>query len=164
MQMKRISTYVFVICSLLFTACEKEVDYLYEVNPVAVQSPGSIKSNAKSTVEFLTIAWADLFGTQIPQQELSKLNTVYVAFGDKKMIEDRILLNFLSKSGVQIPAQTNVAGDTTLYINNTYKKLFNRDANAFEKYYLKEQIRLNASMTSQVIWYALMTSNEYRYY
>ena len=164
MQMKRISTYVFVICSLLFTACEKEVDYLYEVNPVAVQSPGSIKSNAKSTVEFLTIAWADLFGTQIPQQELSKLNTVYVAFGDKKMIEDRILLNFLSKSGVQIPAQTNVAGDTTLYINNTYKKLFNRDANAFEKYYLKEQIRLNASMTSKVIWYALMTSNEYRYY
>lgn len=162
--MKRINTYVFVICSLLFTACEKEVDYLYEVNPVAVQSPGSIKSNAKSTVEFLTIAWADLFGTQIPQQELSKLNTVYVAFGDKKMIEDRILLNFLSKSGVQIPAQTNVAGDTVLYINNTYKKLFNRDANAFEQYYLKEQIRLNASMTSKVIWYALMTSNEYRYY
>jgi hypothetical protein len=137
---------------------------LYEVNPVAVQSPGSIKSNAKSTVEFLTIAWADLFGTQIPQQELSKLNTVYVSFGDKKMIEDRILLNFLSKSGLQIPAQTNVAGDTTLYINNTYKKLFNRDANAFEKYYLKEQIRLNASMSSKVIWYALMTSNEYRYY
>ena len=162
--MKRINTYVFVICSLLFTSCEKEVDYLYEVNPVTVQSPGSIKSNAKSTVEFLTIAWADLFGTQIPQQELSKLNTVYVAFGDKKMIEDRILLNFLSKSGVQIPAQTNVSGDTTLYINNTYKKLFNRDANAFEKYYLKEQIRLNASMTSKVIWYALMTSNEYRYY
>lgn len=162
--MKIIKIFVFVLSSLLLMACEKEVDYLYEVNPVAVQSPGSIKTNAKSTVEFLTIAWADLFGTQIPQQELSKLNTVYVAFGDKKMIEDRILLNFLSKSGVQIPAQTNVAGDTTLYINNTYKKLFNRDANAFEKYYLKEQIRLNASMSSKVIWYALMTSNEYRYY
>ena len=162
MRNTKIMTLVF--CCLFFASCEKNVEYLYEVNPVAVQSPGSIKSNAKSTVEFLTIAWADLFGTQIPQQELSKLNTVYVAFGDKKMIEDRILLNFLSKSGVQIPAQTNVAGDTVLYINNTYKKLFNRDANAFEQYYLKEQIRLNASMTSKVIWYALMTSNEYRYY
>ncbi|MBK7965461.1 MAG: hypothetical protein IPK10_09340 [Bacteroidetes bacterium] len=162
--MKNSILLVFVFCFLFITSCEKEVDYLYEVNPVAVQSPGSIKSNAKSTVEFLTIAWADLFGTQIPQQELSKLNTIYVAFGDKKMIEDRILLNFLSKSGVQIPTQTNVAGDTLLYINNTYKKLFNRDANAFEKYYLKEQIRLNASMTSEVIWYALMTSDEYRYY
>jgi hypothetical protein len=162
--MKSIKLSVLVLSSLLFTACEKEVDYLYEVNPVSVQTPGSVKTNAKSTVEFLTIAWADLFGTQIPQQELSKLNTVYVAFGDKKMIEDRILLNFLSKSGVQIPAQTNVSGDTVLYINNTYKKLFNRDANAFEKYYLKEQIRLNASMTSKVIWYALMISDEYRYY
>ncbi len=162
--MKNSNLLIFVFCGLLFAGCEKEVDYLYEVNPVVVQTPGSIKTNAKSTVEFLTIAWADLFGTQIPQQELSKLNTVYVAFGDKKMIEDRILLNFLSKSGVQIPAQTNVAGDTTLYINNTYKKLFNRDANAFEKYYLKEQIRLNTSMTSKVIWYALMTSDEYRYY
>lgn len=162
--MKRTKLFVFIVSCILFSACEKEVDYLYEVNPVAVQSPGSIKTNAKSTVEFLTIAWADLFGTQIPLQELSKLNTVYVSFGDKKMIEDRILLNFLTKSGVQIPAQTNVAGDTVLYINNTYKKLFNRDANAFEKYYLKEQIRLNASMTSKVIWYALMTSDEYRYY
>lgn len=162
--MKSKKLLMYLVSSLLFVACEKEVDYLYEVNPVAVQSPGSIKTNAKSTVEFLTIAWADLFGTQIPQQELSRLNTVYVAFGDKKMIEDRILLNFLSKPGVQIPTQTNVSGDTVLYINNTYKKLFNREANAFEKYYLKEQIRLNASMTSKVIWYALMTSDEYRYY
>lgn len=162
--MNRLKIVAILLMNLAFTACEKEVDYLYEVNPVTVQSPGSIKTNAKSTVEFLTIAWADLFGTQIPQQELSRLNTVYVAFGDKKMIEDRILLNFLSKSGVQIPAQTNVSGDTTLYINNTYKKLFNRDANAFEKYYMKEQIRLNAAMTSKVIWYALMTSDEYRYY
>jgi hypothetical protein len=154
--MNRLKLFALALVAFLFTACEKEVDYLYEVNPVTVQAPGS--------VEFLTIAWADLFGTQIPQQELAKLNTVYVAFGDKKMIEDRILLNFLSKPGVQIPTQTNVSGDTLLYINNTYKKLYNRDANAFEKYYLKEQIRLNASMTSKVIWYALMTSDEYRYY
>jgi len=162
--MNKLKYIYFIFFFLMMCSCEKEVDYLYEVDKVNVQAPGSIKSNAKNTIEFLTIAWADLFGTQIPLQELIRLNTVYLAFGDKKMVEDRILLNFLSKPGVQIPAQTNMSGDTLLYINNTYKKLFNRDANAFEKYYLKEQIRINTAMTSKVIWYALMTSDEYRYY
>ncbi|MBL7748140.1 MAG: hypothetical protein JNM19_11965 [Chitinophagaceae bacterium] len=148
----------------LFTACEKEVEYLYEVNPVTVSSAGSGKSNAKSTTEFLTIAWADLFGTQIPQQELIQLNTVYQAFGDKKLIEDRILLNFLTRPGVQIPALPHVNGDTLQFIVSTYKKLYNRSPDAFEQYYMKEQIRLNAAMSPRVIWYALMTADEYRYY
>ncbi|MBK7887363.1 MAG: hypothetical protein IPJ86_08675 [Bacteroidetes bacterium] len=149
---------------LLLTSCEKEKDYIYEVNPVNVQQGGSTKNNAKSTVEFVTIAWADLFGTQIPQQELVKLNTVYSSFGDKKLIEDRILLNLLNKPGIQVPSATNVNGDTLKFIQNTYKKLYNRSPDAFEQYYMKEQIRLNTAISATVIWYALMSADEYRYY
>jgi hypothetical protein len=93
-----------------------------------------------------------------------QLSTVYLAFGDKKLIEDRILLNMLSQPNVQIPSVPHVNGDTTQFIVNTYKKLYNRDPDAFEKYYLKEQIRLNTAMTPRVIYYALMTADEYRYY
>lgn len=149
---------------LFLFSCEKEKDYIYEVSPVTLQPSGSTKNNAKSTVEFVTIAWADLFGTQIPQQELVKLNTVYSAFGDKKLMEDRILLNLLNKPGILVPTATNVNGDTLKFIQNTYKKLYNRDPDAFEQYYLKEQIRLNSAMTATVIWYALMSADEYRYY
>ena len=158
---------IFLIGILLVvfaTSCKKESDYLYEVNPVTVTQSGSGKNTPKSTAEFITIAWADLFGTQVTQQDLVKLNTVYVAFGDKKLIEDRILLNMLTKPGLLIPAVPNVGGDTLKFVVDTYKKLYNREPNAFEQYYLKEQIRLNSAMTPRVIWYALMTSDEYRYY
>jgi hypothetical protein len=153
-----------ILCGSLLTSCTKEKDYLYEVNDVQVQQGGSGKNTAKNTTEFITIAYADLFNTQVPQQALVQLSTVYLAFGDKKLIEDRILLNMLSQPNVQIPSVPHVNGDTTQFIVNTYKKLYNRDPDAFEKYYLKEQIRLNTAMTPRVIYYALMTADEYRYY
>lgn len=157
----------FLLLLLAFStisSCTKEKDYLYEVNTVNVQTSGSGKNTAKSTTEFITIAWADLFGSQIPQQQLLKWSVLYDAFGDKKLIEDRILLNMLSVSGSMIPAVPSVNGDTTAFIQQTYKRLYNREANAFEEYYLKEQIRLNPSFSPRVVWYALMTSDEYRYY
>lgn len=154
------------VWALLMSAysCKKEKDYLYEVNPVAVNTDGTTKSTRKSTAEFISIAWADLFSTQVPQSELLKLNTVYSAFGDKQLIEDRILLNLLTRSGVQIPPQVSINGDTAAFIDVTYQRLYNREPSAFERYYLKEQIRLNSAMTSRVLWYGLMSSEEYRYY
>lgn len=150
---------LIVLCS-----CEKEVEYVYKVNEVQVQSGVNGKTNAKSTTEFITIAWADLFGTAISQQKLAQFNTVYLAFGDKQLVEDRILLNMLNEPNLQIPVQPSVNGDTMQFIADSYQQLYNRAPNAFEAYYLKEQIRLNPALTPRVLWYALMTSDEYRYY
>lgn len=159
-----IAGWSFILFGLTLMACQKEKDYIYEVNPVSVSAEGSGKSNRKTTAEFISIAWADFFGTQVPQSELLKLNTVYTAFGDKELIEDRILLNLIARPGVQIPAQVSVNGDTSAFIVSAYQRLYNREPSAFEDHYLKEQIRLNSAMTPKVIWYALMSSEEYRYY
>lgn len=155
---------IWIALLLVTVSCTKEKQYLYEVDAVQVTSGGGSKKTPKSNTEFITIAYADLFGTQIPQQELLKLTVLYDAMGDKRLIEDRILLNLLSKSGVQIPSVPQVNGDTAAFIQLTYRKLYNRSADAFEVYYLKEQIRLNPAYTPRLIWYALMTSDEYRYY
>jgi hypothetical protein len=149
---------------VFFVSCKKENDFVYEVNDVNVKQSGAEKNNAKSTTEFITIAYSDLFGNAISQADLVKLNTVYAAFGDKKLIEDRIIRNFLNNSGVQIPSAVSVNGDTTKFIIQVYKKFYNREPNAFEAYYLKEQFRLNNSFTPLVVYYAFMTSDEYRYY
>ncbi len=145
-------------------SCKKEKTFLYDVDPVTVSQNGSVKSNVKNTTEFISIAYADLFGTNISQADLVDLNSLYNAFGDKKLIEDRIILNFINVPGSIIPSQPSVNGDTILFVNNTVKKLFNRDATAFEKYYFKEAIRNNASITPVMIYYAFMTSDEYRFY
>ena len=144
-------------------SCKKEKTYLYDVDPVTVQQTGSVKNNLKNTTEFIAIAYADLFGTTIPSSDLVELNTLYNSFGDKKMIEDRIILNMLNTSGSVIDSVPSVNGDTLLFISNTYKKLYNRDASAIEKYYFRESIRAG-DITPVLMYYSLMTSDEYRYY
>lgn len=94
----------FFLLLAVASSCTKEKEYIYEVNPVQVQSAGGGKNTPKTNAEFITIAYADLFGTQIPQQGLLRLSILYDAMGDKKLIEDRILLNMLSQSNVQIPS------------------------------------------------------------
>ena len=155
--------FILLVGILVFaSSCKKEKIYIYETVPTTVQSPGSIKNNVKSTVEFVSIAYADLFSTNISQSQLIKLNNVYTAFGDKKLIEDRIIKNFLNNSNVNVPVAYDV--DTSAFVNAAYKKFYNRSANAFELYYVKEQIRLNANLQPIVLYYGLMTSDEYRYY
>ncbi len=153
---------IFLIGLFLQSSCKKENDYIYQLQDVNVKQTGSEKNNSKSTTEFISIAYSDLFSVSISQSDLLKFNTVYTAFGDKKLIEDRIIRNLLNTPGVLIP--TGIGSDTTSFINNSYKKFYNREPNAFESYYLKQQIRLNTIINPTVIYYCLMTSDEYRYY
>jgi len=159
----KIRTFIFLL-SIAVSSCKKESDYIYETNPVTVQQSGAVKNNVKSTTEFISIAYADLFGSNISQGQLTKLGNVYASFGDKKVVEDRIILNFLNVPGLQIPTTPSINGDTLAFVSKTYKKFYNREPNAFESYYWKEQIRLNANVSPLVMYYVLMTSDEYRFY
>jgi hypothetical protein len=55
-------------------SCSKEKDVIYDVNAVNVDDNSIDKSRAKTTSEFISIAYADLFGTTISQSDLLKLN------------------------------------------------------------------------------------------
>ena len=156
---------IFVIALLVIAAgCTKEKTYIYDVNSVNVTQQTGAKGTAKSTTEFISIAYADLFGTTIANDELVKLFTAYSSFGDKKLIEDRIIRNFLDLPGTNIPATQAMRNDIPAFITNAYKKLFNRNPNEFEKYYLKNLIQSDTTITSEMMYYSFMTSNEYRYY
>ena len=145
-------------------ACTKEKSYVYEVNNVNVQQPGGVKGTAKSTTEFISIAYADLFGTTISNDDLVELFTAYSSFGDKKLIEGRIIRSFLDKPGLQIPSKQNMRNDIPLFINNSYKKFYNREPNEFEKYYIKSLLQADTTITPAMLYYSFMTTNEYRYY
>lgn len=154
----------FIACLFLAAACKEERTYLYNVNDVDVTQQTGAKGTAKSTTEFISIAYADLFGTTISNDDLVKLFTAYSSFGDKKLIEDRIIRNFLDLPGTNIPTTQQMRNDIALFITNSYKKFFNRNPNEFEKYYLKDMVENDTTITSEMMYYSFMTSNEYRYY
>ena len=159
------SKFIFhLLLTILAFACTKEKKYQYEVNPVNVGGNASDKSNRKTTTEFISIAYSDLFNSAIPQSKLINLSVAYSSFGDLKIIEERIIKNFLNDTSVVIPTTVSVNGDTTLFIVNCYKKFFNREPGTFEKHFWKETIRTNTSVSPSIIYYAMMTSDEYRFY
>lgn len=160
--MKRIFFISLVL--LISVSCTKEKKYQYLVNDVSVDDNSTEKTHRKSTTEFISIAYADLFGTSIPQSKLVNLSVAYSSFGDLAVIEERIISNFLNDPSVVIPAQPSVNGDTTQFIVNLYKKFYNREVTEFEKHYWINLIRNNTNATPFTIYFAMMTSDEYRFY
>lgn len=155
---------LIVLLFFIAVGCKKEKNYLYEVNNVNVVNDGSAKPNLKTTTEFISIAYSDLFGSTISNNELVKLSTAYSAFGDKKLIEEMIIKNFLNKPGVILPTKAQMNANHNLFITNAYKKFFNREPNEFELWGINNMIVADTSITPEQIYYAAMTSNEYRYY
>ncbi len=155
---------LFLLLTIVIFSCTEEKKYQYEIDPIDVTQGGGQKTNQKSTTEFISIAYSDLYGTVIPQTKLVNLSVAYSSFGDLKVIEKRIIANFLNDTTIQLPSTPTVNGDTILFITNTYKKFFNREPNEFEKFKWQELVRTNNSVTPMTIYFALMTSDEYRFY
>lgn len=145
-------------------ACKKEKVYVYDVNDVTIRQPDADKPNVKSTTEFISIAYSDLFGGQITQSKLVNLQLAYAAFGDLKLMEEMIIKNFLNESGVQIPSSTEMRADVEKFVDESYIKFYNRRPNEFEKWHVVAAINDDVQLTPELLWFSMMTSNEYRYY
>ncbi|MBK8846454.1 MAG: hypothetical protein IPO27_07905 [Bacteroidetes bacterium] len=152
----------FIIAGL--GSCKKETNVVYEVNESTVNTFGNPKERIKTTVEFISIAYQDLFGNTISAQKLSSLSVAYTAFGDKKLIEDMIIKNFINQPNTTIPTQAVMMADKQKFISETFKKIYNRNPGEYETWFMEKEITDNASLTPKMIYYAMMTSDEYRYY
>jgi hypothetical protein len=87
-----------------------------------------------------------------------------LAFGDKVLIEDVLVKNMLNSSEANLPSDLEMRSDIGLFVKNTYLKLYNREPNELENFTLSKKISENPEMTSAMVYYAMMTSNEYRFY
>ncbi|MGB3948405.1 MAG: hypothetical protein WBM13_10495 [Bacteroidia bacterium] len=158
--------YTLLLVVVFTSSCKKAAPttYIYGVNGVGVTQDGVSKPNVKSTVEFISIAYSDLFGNTINQATLTDLSTAYVSFADKKLIEDMIIRNFLNTPGIDIPTLTEMNASLPTFIINSYKKFYNREPNEFELWQMQNLIESDSTITPELVYYAFMTSNEYRYY
>jgi len=163
--MKNLTIIIGIMVALfLLMQCKEEADTIFEVEDVAVQQEGIEKPNIKTDIEFISIAYSDLFGNTISNEELVNLSLAYSSFGDSKLIEDLIIKNFLNDPDAVIPSNTQMRSDIQEFVSNTYNKFYNRDPNEFELWFLVQDIQSDVELTPELIYYAIMTSNEYRNY
>ncbi len=152
------------IVTVILTSCVKEKVYVYEVNDVEISQPGVEKPNVKTNTQFISIAYTDVFGNTISQGNLSDLETVYLSFADKSVVEDLIIRNFLNQSGTTIPTEAEMVEDPNAFVTGAFNKIYNRNPNEYELWYLSNEINESSTVTPELFYYALLTSDEYRQY
>ena len=150
---------------LILLSCHKEKNDIYRLNDVTIEQNSANKDHLKTTTEFISIAYSDIFGTVISTYKLSDLSKIYSAFGDKKLIEEMVIKNFLNEPSIQIPQiNRNSINTINSFVNSTYRKLYNRNPEAYELWFISDMIEKDLDLNSELIYFSLMTANEYRYY
>ena len=156
---------VLISFLLILFSCKKEKDIIYQLNDVRIEQNSINKDHLKSTTEFIAIAYSDIFGTVIPTNKLADLTTIYKGFGDKKLIEQMAIKNFLNKPTNLIPDIDRTSGTAIEnFVTDAYKKLYNRNPDEYELWFVADMIAKDNDLTAELVYYSLMTSNEYRYY
>ena len=126
--------------------------------------PGALKPSVKTSTEYISIAYSDIFGSTISTDLLNDLKKNYISFGDVGVTEDLIIRNFLNNSAAQIPSKAEMNNNIKQFVIDAYKKVYNRTPNEYEQWFLTNHIQNNSDVTPKVVYYSLMTSNEYRQY
>lgn len=138
--------------------------YMYEVNEVSVTQSGIDKNTPKSDLEFISLAYSDLFGKTIPENALQSMVLAYNAMGDKALIADLIIRNMLNSPEADVPSSQAMRADVDGFIVATFKKFYVREPGEYELWYFRSLIEGDSQITPEIIYYAILTSDEYRFY
>ncbi|MEC8610573.1 MAG: hypothetical protein VXY06_02340, partial [Bacteroidota bacterium] len=141
--------YTFLMLILLvFSSCSKDDPYfLFEVDNVEVEQSNAEKNQLKTDIEFVSIAYNDLYGSNIPQNQLEEIITSYKSFGDKSLVIELIIKKFILDDGSDIPSLLRISRESVdSFVVDAYEKLYNRSPNAFENWHMTELILNNGSI------------------
>ncbi len=156
---------ILILAFILLPSCNKERRVIYEVQEQELYQNSSEKKTLKTTTQFISIAYNDLFGTNITSDELTKLDVAYQSLGDKYVLEDMIVKSLINRpSGVQIVSDATMRADVAEFVEGVYLRFYNRKPNEFEAWKMKDLIEKNTDITPKMVYYSMMTGEEYRYY
>jgi hypothetical protein len=173
--MKNIQHSILLLTSLVFllSSCEKRTqiihqkivdNIIYEVGGEVIYQDNSEKNKQKSNTQYISILYANLFQTPISTSNLTNLSEVRTAVGDKQLIDELIINDYLNDPNVQIPTNQEMRNDIDQFVENTYVRFFLRLPDAYERYFLKNAIENDPELTPELIYSAFATSNEYKFY
>ncbi|MFT4665857.1 MAG: hypothetical protein ACI8YQ_001412 [Polaribacter sp.] len=166
--------YLFLVAALLLStaSCKKEtttihnpeVDYIYNVNGENLYQSNADKNKEKSSEQYVSILYSNLFQDAIGQNDLVELSEIRRAIGDKQIADELILNAFVNNNNVQIPSNTSMRNDIDAFVEETYLRFFLRKPNPYETYELKSEIEEDTNLSPELIYMAFALSNEYKFY
>ncbi|MGY8988111.1 MAG: hypothetical protein ACKVG7_06095 [Flavobacteriales bacterium] len=154
---------ILLLCfPLLFSSCRK--DDVYELNEINATSYNANKNKLKSSNQFISILYANLFQEALSANELVEISRCIQSIGDKEVAHEIILSNFMNKEGVIIPSDSIMRDDLNLFIEESYKRFFVRDITEAEREFFLSFFESHPNVSAEMVYMAFSLSNEYQYY
>jgi hypothetical protein len=161
--MKKLTS--LLLCfSLVFSACKKEEEIIYDVNQVNTNSYNSGKDKLKSISQYISILYANLFQKALSANELVEISNCIMSIGDKEVANEIILSNFMNKTGVIMPSDSVMRADLDAFLEETYSRFFIRNITEAEREFFKNFLATNPDVSVEMVYTAFSLSNEYQFY
>ncbi len=151
---------------LLAVACKKNSN-TYEVVSTGSYGDNLNKDKSKSNIEFHSILSTNLFQKPSSINELSRTDRVIQSCGDKTLINEVIISNYMNTSNVRLPSRKMMVDSTNRFIEDTYIRFFIRRPTQAERTWFKNFINANKSNPNfrpELVYTAFAASDEYMFY
>jgi len=161
------SKLLYLLIILVFFACKKKDENKYGVITTPVSGDNLNKDKHKSNIEFHSILTTNLFQKPSSINELSRTDRVMQSCGDKTLINEVIISNYMNSPNLKLPTRTFMVDSTDRFIEETYIRFFIRRPTQAEKTWFYNYIQSNKSnpnFTPELVYTAFSASDEYMFY
>ena len=151
----------------VLTSCKKKDQNTYGVVDSQVNGTNLDKDKAKSNIEFHSILSTNLYQKPSSINELSRTDRVMQSCGDKSLINEVIISNYMNSSAVKLPSRKMMLDSTERFIEETYVRFFIRRPTEAEKTWFTNFINANKSNPNfrpELVYTAFAASDEYMFY
>jgi hypothetical protein len=164
----RIFKFLLISCFLFsFVQCKKDRNTRYEIVETSSFGDNLNKDKDKTNIEFHSILSTNLFQKPSSINELTRTDRVIQSCGDKTLINEVIISNYMNSSQVILPSRRRMVDSTERFVEETYVRFFIRRPTEAEKTWFINFINANKSNPSfrpELVYTAFSASDEYMFY
>jgi hypothetical protein len=125
------------------------------------------KDKDKTNIEFHSILTTNLFQKPSSINELVRTDRVIQSCGDKTLINEVIISNYMNTSFVKLPSRQMMVDSTEKFVIDTYIRFFIRRPTEAEKTWFINFInanKANPNFRPELVYTSFAASDEYMFY
>jgi hypothetical protein len=149
------------------SSCKKKDSNTYQVVDTNSYGDNLNKDKSKSNIEFHSILSTNLFQKPSSINELSRTDRVMQSCGDKSLINEVIISNYMNSANVKLPSRKMMTDSTERFVEETFIRFFIRRPTEAEKTWFTNFINANKSNPNfrpELVYTAFAASDEYMFY
>ena len=152
-----------IVC-MVFLSCQKDRRVNYAVVNQTANDIIINKNKAKTETQFISILYANLFQEALPINELIMTQNVIQSVGDRALVYEIILSNYMNTNGVKMPSDSAMKANPEQFIIDTYKQFYLRIPSELEKNFFLNYFEANPNVRPELVYTSFAASDEYLVY